>query len=217
MTGVQTCALPIFQPETVYAILDAADTEPLKYRIFVYLAVSTGARRGELAGLKWDNVNLSTGQVNINHGLYYSSRRGVYEGETKTGEHRSLKIPAEVIALLKQWRKEQTEVRLLNGDRWQDGGFIFTQDNGHPMHPDTWTGWLKKFSKRHGLPHINPHAFRHSAASALIANHIDVVTVSKVLGHASPNTTGKFYAHMIEDAKAAATDTIADVLIRRKA
>ena len=138
-------------------------------------------------------------------------------GETKTGEHRSLKIPAEVIALLKQWRKEQTEVRLLNGDRWQDGGFIFTQDNGHPMHPDTWTGWLKKFSKRHGLPHINPHAFRHSAASALIANHIDVVTVSKVLGHASPNTTGKFYAHMIEDAKAAATDTIADVLIRRKA
>lgn len=206
-----------FQPETVYAILDAADTEPLKYRAFVYMAVSTGARRGELAGLKWDNVNLSTGQVNINHGLYYSSRRGVYEGETKTGEHRSLKIPTEVVALLKQWRREQTELRLLNGDRWQDGGFIFTQDDGHPMHPDTWTGWLKKFSKRHSLPHINPHAFRHSAASALIANHVDVVTVSKVLGHASPNTTGKFYAHMIEDAKAAATDTIADVLIRRKA
>lgn len=206
-----------FQPDTIYAILDAADTEPLKYRVFVYLAVSTGARRGELAGLKWDNVNLSTGQVNINHGLYYSSRRGIYVGETKTGEHRSLKIPAEVVDLLKQWRREQTELRLLNGDRWQDNGYIFSQDDGRPMHPDTWTGWLKKFSKRHGLPHINPHAFRHSAASALIANHVDVVTVSKVLGHASPTTTGKFYAHMIEDAKTAATDTIADVLIRRKA
>lgn len=206
-----------FQPETVYAILNAVDTEPLKYRVFVYLAVSTGARRGELAGLKWDNVNLTTGQVNINHGLYYSSKRGIYEGTTKTGEHRSLKIPAEVITLLKRWQREQTEIRLLNGDRWQDCGYIFTQDDGRPMHPDTWTGWLKKFSKRHGLPHINPHAFRHSAASALIANHVDVVTVSKVLGHASPNTTGKFYAHMIEDAKAAATDTIADVLIRRKA
>lgn len=206
-----------FQPEMVYAILNAADTESLKYRVFVYLAVSTGARRGELAGLKWDNVNLTTGQVNINHGLYYSSKRGIYEGTTKTGEHRSLKIPAEVITLLKRWQREQTEIRLLNGDRWQDCGYIFTQDDGRPMHPDTWTGWLKKFSKRHGLPHINPHAFRHSAASALIANHIDVVTVSKVLGHASPNTTGKFYAHMIEDAKAAATDTIADVLIRRKA
>ena len=85
------------------------------------------------------------------------------------------------------------------------------------MHPDTWTGWMDEFSKHHRLPHINPHAFRHSAASALIANHVDVVTVSKVLGHASPNTTAAFYAHMIEDARAAATDTIADVLIRRKA
>jgi integrase len=119
--------------------------------------------------------------------------------------------------MLKQLRKEQAELQMLNGDRWQNQGYIFTQDDGRPMHPDTWTGWMDSFSKRHGLPHINPHSFRHSAASALIANHIDVVTVSKVLGHASPVTTSNFYAHMIEDAKAAATDTIADVLIRRKA
>lgn len=206
-----------FQPETIYAILDAADTEPLKYRVFVYLAVSTGARRGEIAGLKWDDVDLFVGQINITHGLYYSSKRGVYEGETKTGEHRSLKIPDEVIRLLKQWSREQTEIRLLNGDRWQDGGYIFSRDDGQPMHPDSWTQWLDKFSERHGLPHINPHAFRHTAASALIANHIDVVTVSKVLGHASPTTTQNFYSHLIEDAKTAAADTIADVLIRRKA
>ena len=187
----------------------------MKYRIFVYLAVSTGARRGELAGLKWDNVNLSTGQVNINHGLYYSSRRGVYEGETKTGEHRSLKIPAEVIALLKQWRKEQTEVRLLNGDRWQDGGFIFTQDNGHPMHPDTWTGWLKKFSKRHGLPHINPHAFRHTMASMLYFNGVDSVSISKRLGHAQVSTTANIYAHVMEEADQRNADILADVFLKK--
>jgi integrase len=103
------------------------------------------------------------------------------------------------------------------GEDWQDGGYIFTREDGQPMHPDTWTGWLNKFSKHHDLPHINPHAFRHSTASALIANQVDIVTVSKVLGHASPTTTGNFYAHMIEDAKAAASDTLADVLIRRKA
>ena len=85
------------------------------------------------------------------------------------------------------------------------------------MHPDTWTQWLDKFSKRHSLPHINPHAFRHTAASTLIANGIDDVTASKFLGHASPNTTRAYYAHLIEAAKAAAEDTIADVLIRRKA
>ena len=206
-----------YQPDTIYAILDAADSEPLNYRLFVYLAVSTGARRGEIAGLKWNNVDLSTGQINIDHGLYYSRKQGVYEGETKTGEHRSLKIPAEVIQLLKQWRREQAALRLLNGDRWQDGKYIFTRDDGRPTHPDTWTQWLDKFSERHNLPHINPHSFRHTAASTLIANHVDTVTVSKVLGHASPTTTQNYYAHLIEDAKTAATDTIADVLIRRKA
>ena len=60
-------------------------------------------------------------------------------------------------------------------------------------------------------------SFRHTAASALIANHVGTVTVSKVLGHASPTTTQNYYAHLIEDAKTAATGTIANVLIRRKA
>ena len=205
-----------FQQETVFDILDAAKREPLRYQVFINLAVVTGARRGELAGLKWENIDFSTGKVDINHALYYSSKRGVYTGSTKSGEHRSPKIPMEVISLLKQLRAEQAELRLRNGDRWNDLGYIFTQDNGLPVHPDTWTTWLDRFSKRHGLPHINPHAFRHTVASVLIAHQIDDVTVSKVLGHSDPNTTRSYYAHLIDQAKATAEETITDVLIRRK-
>lgn len=205
-----------FQQEVVFDILDAAEQEPLKYRVFINLAVVTGARRGELAGLKWKNIDLSTGKVSIDHALYYSSKRGVYEGTTKTEEHRSSKIPTEVITLLKLLRAEQAELRLKSGDRWNDLGYIFTQDNGLPVHPDTWTTWLDRFSKRHGLPHINPHAFRHTVASVLIANQIDDVTVSKVLGHSDPNTTRSYYAHLIDQAKATAEETITDVLIRRR-
>lgn len=206
-----------FQKETVFAILDAAEHEPLKYRAFINLAAVTGARRGELAGLRWDNIDFLTNQITVNHGLYYSAKRGIYEGETKTGEHRTTKIPIEVIALLKKLRVEQAELRLKNGDRWHDTGYIFTQDDGQPVHPDTWTQYLNKFSKRYNLPHINPHAFRHSVASILITSHVDELTVSKMLGHSSPNTTRSYYAHLIEAAKSAAEDTIADVLIRRKA
>lgn len=206
-----------FQPETVYAILDAADKEPLKYRAFVYLCVSTGARRGELAGLKWDHIDLDTGIITIEKGLLYSSKRGKYEDSTKTREQRHLKIPQEVVGLLKQLRVSQLENRLKRGECWHDSGYVFTRDDGHPMHPQTWTGWMNDFSIRHDLPHINPHSFRHTAASVLIANHIDIVTTSKLLGHASPDTTAKYYSHMIEAAKVAASDTITDVLIRRKA
>lgn len=204
-------------PETVYAILVAANTEPLKYRTFVNLCVVTGARHGELAGLKWEKINFTTGQVTSDRALLYPKQQGVYEDSTKTGEKRQLKIPQEVLTLLTQLQHEQAELQAINGDRWHDTGYVFVQDDGRPMNPQTWTGWMDDFSSRHGLPHINPHAFRHTAASVLIANHVDSVTVSKLLGHSSPDTTAKFYSHMIEDAKAAAADTITDVLIRRKA
>ena len=79
------------------------------------------------------------------------------------------------------------------------------------------TGWLHDFACRHNLPHINPHAFRHTVASVLLANGTDIVTVSKQLGHASVNTTENFYSHIIEENKARATECIADVLLRKKA
>lgn len=206
-----------FQPETVHAILDAADEEPLKYCVFINLIAATGARRGELAGLKWEKIDLKTGQIIIDSALYYSNKRGVYVGDTKTGEHRYMKIPAETIVLMKQLRREQMELRKKNGDRWHESGYVFTQDNGEPMNPQTWTQWMSDFSTRHGLPHVNPHAFRHTAASVLIANGTDITTVSKILGHSSVSTTENYYSHLIEAAKAAASDTLTDVLIRRKA
>lgn len=92
---------------------------------------------------------------------------------------------------------------------------MFVKDNGAPMNPDSLTAWLKKFSERHGLPHIHPHAFRHTVASVLIANGTDVVTVSKQLGHANATTTESIYAHMIEENKARAAECIADSILRR--
>ena len=85
------------------------------------------------------------------------------------------------------------------------------------MNPQTWTQWMNNFSVRHKFPYINPHAFRYTVASVLISNGTDITTVSKILGHASVTTTESFYSHLIEEAKTAASDTLSDVLIRRKA
>lgn len=94
---------------------------------------------------------------------------------------------------------------------------VFTKDNREWLHPDSITRWLNNFSRDNGLPHINPHAFRHTVASVLLANGTDIVTVSKQLGHASVNTTESFYSHIIEENKAKASECIADVLLRKKA
>ncbi len=103
-----------------------------------------------------------------------------------------------------------------NGDRWQDSGFLFVKSDGAPIHADSFAGWLRKFTKRHDLPHLHPHGFRHTNASMLIGNGVDVVTVANRLGHSDVSTTLDIYSHAINEAKAKASETLADVMLRRK-
>lgn len=206
-----------FQPETISEILKALEAEPLKWQLITHLLLVTGCRRGEIMGLKWDKVDFKENRVKIDSELIISKSKGVHESTTKTNDVRYLTLPTETMVLLRKHKREQLRLQLANGDRWIDSGYVFTQDNGDHMNPDSVTGWLYGFSRRHGLPHINPHAFRHTVASVLLANGTDIVTVAAQLGHASASTTENFYAHIIEENKAKASECIADVLLRKKA
>ena len=206
-----------FQPETISEILKALETEPLKWQLITHLLLVTGCRRGEIMGLKWDKVDFENSRVKIDRALIVSPSKGVYESTTKTSDVRYLTLPAETMSLLRQHKREQLRLQLANGDRWVQTGYVFTHDNGDRMNPDSVTAWLYDFSRRHNLPHINPHAFRHTVASVLLANGTDIVTVAAQLGHASASTTENFYAHIIEENKAKASECIADVLLRKKA
>jgi integrase len=84
------------------------------------------------------------------------------------------------------------------------------------MHPDSVTTWLDRFSKRHDLPHINPHAFRHTMASMLYFNGADSVSISKRLGHAQVSTTANIYAHVMEEADQKNADILSEVFLRKK-
>lgn len=205
-----------YQPEQMDAILDALEEAPLKWRTITYLLIDTGARRGEIMGLKWESIDLESGIIHIERALLYTAKRGIYEGPPKTGKERTVRIAPETLALLKQHKQAQLELRLTNGDRWNDTGYVFTQDDGRPMNPDSITDWLGKFSAAHGLPHIHPHAFRHTAASTMIASGVDLVTAASELGHSNATTTATIYAHVIEDAKAKAEEARSGVFAYRR-
>ena len=98
-----------------------------------------------------------------------------------------------------------------------DNDYVFTQKDGMPMSPDTITQWLHKLAKRHNLPNLHPHLFRHSHASILIASNVDVVSVSKRLGHAKVSTTEDFYAHPLKEADVNASATFESLLTGRRA
>ena len=203
-----------FQPEEVTRIIEALETEPLKWKLFALLLIFTGCRKSEILGLRWSKINFQDNTIRIDLASLYTRDIGTYSNSTKTENERTLCLPAEIIDVLHEYRKSYLELQLANGDRWVGGDYVFVQDNGKPMHPDSPAHWLSDFSKRHGLPHINAHALRHSAASLLIGNDVDIVTVSKQLGHKDVSTTENIYAHLLEKNRAKAPETIADVVLR---
>lgn len=213
---VQQKEVNYFQPEEVAAILDALESEPIKWRTIMHLFLVTGARRGEILGLKWEQVDFDNKRIHICRTIMYTPDRGIYEDTPKTASSvRYISLPDETVRLLRQYRSWQNEQRLHMGEYWQDQDFVFCQDDGSPMHPDSVPNWLGKFSKRHGLPHINAHAFRHTMASMLYFNGMDSVSISHRLGHAQVSTTANIYAHIIEEADRQSADIIADAMLKK--
>ena len=116
--------------------------------------------------------------------------------------------------LLKRWKEEQTEFfRVL---RVTPADYIMTADDGQPMHLDSPTDWLAKFAKRHNLPPIHPHKFRHTQASLLISEGVDILTVSKRLGHAKVSTTLDIYSHALAKSDEKASETLDSLIYKRK-
>ena len=205
-----------FQPAQVEAIRDSLEKEPLKWKTLIHLLLVTGARRGELLGLKWDKVYFDSNKIYICNNVLYSPDIGVYESTPKTDKSkRFISLPAETMALLKEYKAWQTKRQLDYGVYFKSEQFVFTQENGSPLHPDSVTDYLKKFSKRYNLPHINPHAFRHTMASILYFNGVDSISISKRLGHAQPSTTTNIYAHIIDEADQKNADIIADIFLKK--
>ena len=117
----------------------------------------------------------------------------------------------ELLAEYHRWYKEE---KFRWSDKWEDKDYLFPRENGAPMFPGYVCNWLDAFSKRHVLPHINPHAFRHTQASLLFFNGIVSVSISHRLGHAHVSTTTDIYSHVIKEAEERISDCVADVILK---
>ena len=205
--SLQTADLP--------AILSALEREPLKWKTITHLLLITGARRGEILGLKWTAVDFARNRLHICNSVLYSADIGVYQDTPKTGtSDRWITVPAATMKLLREWKAYQKDDAEKKGDFYSNkDGLLFTQEDGSPMHPDSVTTWLDRFARKNGLPHIYPHKFRHTMASMLIYNKVDVVSVSKRLGHSQVSTTTDIYAHVIEEADQQNADILESVFL----
>lgn len=207
-----------FEIEEILDIRNALQKAPRKYQIMLYLLIETGCRRGELVGIRWKSIDFTENTITIENNIQWTKELGLYEETPKNHEIRTITVAPEIIKCLKQYKMEQQQEKLLRGiPDYNASGYLFIQDNGMPMNPSTLNHWLKKFETENNLPHIHPHKFRHSQASILYASGVDVVTISKRLGHKQVSTTQNIYAHLLKESDKKASDAIANALYRNQA
>lgn len=172
--------------------------DQFKYKVAIILTVFTGVRLGELMGLEWSDINFRDGIVSINRSSQYLAEKGVFTKTPKTESSiRDVAIPEFVVSLLEEYKYWYDNQKALFGELWYDSNRLFVQADGKPMHPSTISKWFEKFVEQIGLPVINFHGLRHTNATLLIAQNIDVSVVAARLGHAQITTTYNFYVHPI--------------------
>lgn len=206
-----------FQEDQVGDILNALEEEPIKWRAAVNLLLASGCRRGELLGLKWDKVDWVKRTIRIDCAMHYAADRGLFEGPPKTRDSiRTLVIPEETMELLREHKLWQEEEMISQGPKWKESAYIFTGEHGGPMNPSQLGNWLTRFEKRHGLPHLNPHAFRHTMTSLLLFSGVDSISVSHRLGHSSVATTTNIYGHLMKQAEEQISGRMEEIINRAK-
>jgi len=202
--------------ELAKRLLSELETAPFQYRVMVNLLLFTGARRGEICGLRWGDVNFENGTIHIENNSLYLPDYGMYEDTPKTESSvRTINIPEAVLELLRQHREHQNAEHERMGDKWIDSGMVFTQANGNPIHPSTISKWLDKFCKQRGLPHINPHMLRHTSATLLLMQELPLKAVSGRLGHAQTATTSDIYGHCLQSVDEIAAEALGDILSKK--
>lgn len=186
-------------------ILDCLDREPLHWRALIRLLIDTGIRRGECCGLQWSDVNFQDNTITIRGNLCYTPKKGVYLDTPKNGKTRTIDVDPAVMALLNELRAYQSNHAISR--------YVFSQDSSpEPMHPQTPTRYLRKFSARCGIPGLHPHKLRHSFASVAITNGADIASVSEKLGHSDKAVTLRMYTHADQESIKRASDIFRNAL-----
>ena len=166
-----------------------------------YIELATGLRRGELLGLKWEDIDFSTQTLRVRRQVGRINGE-VREAPLKTkNAYRTISLGTDAVGILKQQREKQPS-----------SAYVFPGPTGGPIAPDSVLHMLHRVLDRAGLPEIRFHDLRHTFATLALQNGVDVKTVSGMLGHFSAGFTLDTYAHVTTAAQKKAAETMGAVL-----
>lgn len=188
--------IEFYSIDEVKILLKALQGEPIRSTTMTLLAIYTGMRRSELLGLKWENIDFDNRIIEINSAAVYASGMGRVEKTTKTvRSNRIIYMSETVVKIMSKYKEYQNYTKELLANKWEGSEYVFTNDFGTALHPDSISQWFSRFIKRKELKHITFHGLRHTSATLLLSSGVDIETVSRILGHSSSVVTSQVYLH----------------------
>ena len=206
---------------------------PFQFKVMFYILLFAGLRKGELVALKWSDIDFVNNTISISKSTATAKKEVFDKAPKNKTSIRIVSIPLFVIELFKKYKIEQKELKVSLGDQWkgcegknwQDNNYIFIQLNGKQMNISTPYQTFKDIIHKYNntvedeslkLPDIPLHGLRHTSATVLISEDVDIRTVSARLGHAQTSTTMNIYAHSLKESDKKASDKL-DKLFKAQA
>lgn len=209
-----------------YHVAEYSETRhiPIQFRLFFLLAIYGGMRRGELIALEWSDIDFTANSISITKSTTLVNSKPITKAPKTRTSVRTITVPKSVMNVAREWKKEQLQYRMALGSQWIGENHVFIQWNGKQMYPDTPYTTFKRIIRRYNetvkneaekLPDIPLHGLRHTSATLLISQNVDVRTVSGRLGHAQTSTTMDIYSHALKKLDEKASNALDDLFTKK--
>ncbi len=166
-----------------------------------HLLIFTGARKGELLALSWDDIDFVAGSIRLNKTLFHTDKKFIIQTSKTNESNRLISLDINTLSLLKKWRRGQREANLAIPLHIHQNNMVFTREDGSPLRLAYLNEKLDTLIKKHNLHRINIHGFRHSHASLLFEAGASIKEVQERLGHSDIQMTMNIYTHVTDTVK----------------
>lgn len=194
----------VYSKEELNEIFRLLESYPLQWQVLITLAITTGARQGEIAALEWNHIDTEKNTLLIEQSLTEVVGKGVMVKSTKSGRIRAVSLPVSLVNMLKKLKTKQNEEQSKISDKldkdWKDHNFVFANEFGKPIRPDSISQWWSRFIDKNKVKKIRFHDLRHTSATLLINEGVHAKVISERLGHADISTTMNIYGHVLAEA-----------------
>ena len=175
------------------------------YTVLLIMAY-TGMRIGEVLALQWQDIDLNDKVIHCRHTLFRPDNTFILQPAKTINSIRDISISDNLVADIKEYRKQFLMFKLRHADEWDDAGydFVFTvrfKDYGKPLYDTTIQYWLDRLGKLNNFPHLYPHLLRHTHVSLLAEAGVSLPAIQERLGHSSGKITEKIYLHITKKHK----------------